>query len=174
MKIKRDNISSNAPASNQIDVGELAINTKTGILYSKMSDGTVIKWLGVPVCETSSQTVCPVPVPEISVSDTTNFCCGGDSLTIFVSNLLVNHNYTCSIVDITSNSTAIIAPASQSLLPINKSDRTAIINVNINKSVQNIASLKISIYENIIVSGQNVSMLRSEQVLTICCGSCGN
>lgn len=173
MKLKRDQTSQNAPAPNQIAVGELAINTNTGILYSKMSDGTVIKWLGVPVCETENQTICPIPVPEISFSDTTNFCCGGDSLTIFVSNLLVGRNYTVSVIDLITNSVAVIAPASQSLLPINKSDRTAIINININKTIQSIASLKVSIYENIMVNNQNISMLRSEKVQTICCNSCG-
>lgn len=169
MKLKRDNSSSNAPAPDQIEIGELAINTNTGILYSKMSDGTVIKWLGVPVCETANQTICPVPVPEISFSDTTNFCCGGDSLTVLVSNLLVNHNYICSIIDLISGSTAIIAPLNSPLLPTNKSDRTAIFNLNINKSVQPVASLKVSISEII----NNTTFLRSEKVLTICCNSCG-
>lgn len=172
MRIKRDETSSKAPAPNQIGIGELAINTNTGILYSKMSNGVVIKWLGVPVCETGDQTIAPVPVPEITFSDITNFCCGGDSLTVFISNLLVNRNYTCSIVDLISNSTAIIAPPSQSLLPINKSDRIAIFNLNINKAVQPVASLKVSVYENIISNSQNISMLRSEKVLTICCNSC--
>ncbi len=172
MKLKRDQTSSNAPSPEQISVGELAINTNTGILYSKMSDGTVIKWLGIPVCETGDELVCPVPVPEISFSDVINFCCGGDSLTVFVSNLLVGRSYTCSVIDLISGSTAIIAPASQFLLPNNKSDRTAVFNLNINQARQPIASLKISVYENVNVNNQTLNLIRSEKVLTICCNSC--
>jgi hypothetical protein len=76
MKLKRDLTSTAAPATNQIEVGELAINAKTGVLYSKMTDGTVIKFVGTAVCDSEHNNSCPVPVPEISFSDVTNFCCG--------------------------------------------------------------------------------------------------
>lgn len=172
MKIKRDLTSTSAPAPNQLEVGELAINANTGILYAKMANGTVIKWLGVPVCETSDQTVCPVPVPEIMFSDVTNFCCGGDSLTVYVSNLLVNHRYVCIATDLVSNSTTSITTNSISLLPLNKSDRSAVFNININKSLQSQAVLKISIYEIISVNNLDTQMLRSEQLINICCNNC--
>jgi len=176
MKLKRDETSSNAPAADQISVGELAINTKTGILYSKMSDGTVIKWLGVPVCETAGQVVCPVPVPEISFSDVVNFCCGGDSLVVYVSNLLVGRTYTCSVVNLSQESTAVIAPLSQVLLPDNKSDRAVIFNLSIeskNSQQNQNPVFKISVYENVNVNNQTLTLLRSEKTLPICCNNCG-
>lgn len=173
MKLKRDNTSSNAPAPNQIEIGELAINTNTGILYSKMADGTVIKWLGVPVCESPTQTVCPVPVPKITVGDTTNFCCNGDILNLSISNLLIDHAYTCSISDISTNPTTVIAPTGYNLLPLNKSDRNAIFNLTINKNIQSNASIKIKVFENITTTGGTVTMLRSEKIVNICCNNCG-
>lgn len=174
MKLKRDLTSDNAPAPNQLEVGELAINSKTGILYSKMTDGTVIKWLGVPVCEDDNPMVCPVPVPEITFSDVTNFCCGGDTLTVYVSNLLVNHNYSCSITDLITNSTAVVSAATSSLLPINKSDRYSSFNININKDSQPVSLFKVSVLENITVNNNPVSMLRSEKVIRICCTNCAS
>jgi hypothetical protein len=174
MKLKRDITSSAAPAPNQIEVGELAINAKTGILYSKLADGTVIKWLGAPVCETDNQTICPVPVPEISTSDITNFCCNGDSLTVNVSNLLVNHRYKCSIKDISTgeSSTFSVSPESSQLLPLNKSDRSAVFNINLVKEIQPIAFIKISIHETIKTNNVDIDMLRSEKIVTICCTNC--
>ena len=172
MKIKRDLTSNSAPAPNQIEVGELAINSKTGILYSKMTDGTVIKWLGVPVCETSDQTIQPVPVPEISFSDINNFCCNGDSLTVYVSNLLVNHRYFCVVTDLVENSTSIVSPVSLSLTPVSKSDRSSVFNININKDNQSVALFKFSIYEIVQVNNVDTNMLRSEKVIHVLCKNC--
>ena len=175
MRLKRDILSEAAPAPNQIEVGELAINAKTGILYSKLADGTVIKWLGTPVCESDTQIICPVPVPEISTSDITNFCCNGDSLTVNVSNLLVDHKYKCIIADIstgTTPSTLKSSPSSAQLLPNNKSDRSTVFNLDINKELQPIIFVKISIYETVKVNNSNIDLLRSEKLVTICCKNC--
>lgn len=172
MKLKRDLTSNNAPASNQIEVGELAINAKTGVLYSKMTDGTVIKFIGTAVCDSENDNLAPVPVPEITFSDVTNFCCGGDSLTVYVSNLLVNHRYSCSISDLIEGSTATVTPASSVLLPLNKSDRSVAFNININRAVQPIALFKVAITELVNVNNVDVSMLRSEKVIKVCCINC--
>lgn len=172
MKLKRDLTSNNAPAPNQLEVGELAINSKTGILYSKMTDGTIIKWLGVPVCETENQTIQPVPVPEISFSDVNNFCCNGDSLTVYVSNLLVNNRYFCTATDLVENSTSTVAPLSLALTPVNKSDRSATFNININKNTQSVALFKFSVYEIVNVNNVDSNMLRSEKIINIYCKNC--
>lgn len=172
MKMKRDITSSSAPAPEQLEVGEIAINAQTGILYSKRTDGKIIKWLGVPVCETGMESISPVPVPDISFSDVSGFCCGGDSLTVYVSNLLVGHNYTCSVVDLMENSTSQITPASLVLLPANKSDRSVVFNINIDRTLQKTALLKASIYEIVKVDGQDVSMIRSEKIINVCCNNC--
>lgn len=169
MKLKRDILSNNAPASDQIEVGELVINAKTGILYSKLVDGTVIKFLGSPVCVDSNDLTIPVPVPEITFSDVTNFCCGGDSLTVYVSNLLVNHRYLCSVTDLIENSTSVITPLSNELLALNKSDRSVSFNVKINRSAQSLALLKAKISEILTINGQDTLVLRSEKVIKVYC-----
>lgn len=172
MKLKRDLFSNNAPANNQIEVGELVINAKTGILYSKTTDGTIIKFLGTPVCNNDNDYTAPVPVPEITFSDVTNFCCGGDSLTVYVSNLLVDHRYSCSIIDLMDNSTATISPSSNVLLPLNKSDRSVSFNIKLNKIVQPVALFKAAISEIITANNQDVSLLRSEKIIKVCCVNC--
>jgi hypothetical protein len=172
MKIKRDILSESAPAADQLEVGELAINAKTGILYSKLVDGTIIKWLGAPVCETDISTLCPVPVPEITFSDVSNFCCGGDSLTVYVSNLLVGHRYFCTISDLIEDSTATSSPAAPTLLPNNKSDRSATFNINIDKELQSLSMFKVSVYEIVTVNTTDTNMLRSEKLVNICCRNC--
>lgn len=172
MKMKRDLTSSSAPAPEQLEVGEIAINAKTGILYSKRTDGRIIKWLGVPVCESETDYTSPVPVPDITFSDVSTFCCGGDSLTVYVSNLLVDHRYTCSVVDLMENSASTITPPLLSLLPVNKSDRSVIFNININQTLQKNALLKASVYEIVKINGQDVSMIRSEKIINVCCNNC--
>lgn len=172
MKLKRDISSNSAPAPNQLEVGELVINANTGIIYSKRVDGTIIKWLGTPVCETENQTECPVPVPEISFGDITNFCCGGDSLTVYVSNLVVNHRYSCLVTDLIEDSASTVTPSSSLLLPLNKSDRTAVFNINIDRAIQPVSLFKISILEIISVNNVDVQMLRSEKIINICCTNC--
>jgi hypothetical protein len=173
MKLKRDITSTAAPANNQIEVGELVINSRTGILYSKRTDGTIIKFLGAPVCAVEDNFVSPVPVPDISFSDVTNFCCGGDSLTVYVSNLLVNHRYSCSIIDLISGSSAVVLPTqSLNLLPLNKSDRSVVYNININRSTQLVWLFKVSINEIVNINNNDIQVLRSEKTLKICCTDC--
>lgn len=172
MKIRRDVSSNAAPSPDQLEVGELAINAKTGILYSKLVDGTIIKWLGSPVCASSQQAFSAVPVPEITIGDINNFCCNGDSLRVTVSNLLVNHRYICTAMDLMNNSTTTIAPISSNLTPVSKSDRSTIFNLNINKDRQNIALLKLSIYEIVEIDGVDTNLLRSEKLTHIQCKKC--
>lgn len=171
MKLKRDVVSNNAPANDQVEVGELVINAKTGILYSKMVDGTIIKFLGTPVCANDLYES-TVPVPVISFSDVTNFCCGGDTLTVYVSNLLVDHSYFCTITDLIENSTVVVSPSSLSLSPNNISDRSVIFNINADRANQNLAMLKVSIYEIVNNNNTTLNMLLSEKVINICCRNC--
>jgi hypothetical protein len=78
------------PHPDQLDVGELAINTITGKLYTKLLDGSVVEFL--------SQKICFDPVPQInffyenaviSAPDflIENFCCSGGLLTVVVNDL---------------------------------------------------------------------------------------
>ena len=41
-KIKRDITTSNPPAANQLEIGELVMNATTGIIYSKLTNGLIV------------------------------------------------------------------------------------------------------------------------------------
>ena len=55
--LKRDITEEGFPAQDQIDVGELVINSVTGRLYTKLVDGSVVEFI--------SQKICFDPIPEI-------------------------------------------------------------------------------------------------------------
>jgi len=172
MILKRDITSTSAPAPEQIEVGELVFNANTGILFAKMQNGTVIKYLGSPVCQTPDDQTCPVPVPDIKTSDITNFCCGGDSLIVYINNLLVNHRYLCQITDLISNSTMVISQNQVELLPLTSSSRSMALNLTIDKNVQAVALIKISVLEIVSAGGTTQNLIRSEKILDICCTQC--
>ena len=76
--LKRDNTGDGFPSSDQVDVGELVINSKTGKLYSKLQDGSIIEWVGQKICFE------PTPVlkmfydsTEITNENIDDFCCLG-------------------------------------------------------------------------------------------------
>lgn len=97
LKLKRDESSTNPPAPNQLEIGELVMNSKTGKLYTKLSSGIVVEFAG--------RQVCYAPVPMIAFDDVSNFCCNGDSLSVRVKGLQAsNTNYTFVITELTNNS----------------------------------------------------------------------
>jgi len=96
LKLKRDETSINPPAADQLEVGELVMNSKTGKLYSKLSTGVVVEW--------ASRQVCYAPVPVITFDDLTKFCCYGDTLSVKVNGLEASKtDYTFSIEELTNN-----------------------------------------------------------------------
>jgi hypothetical protein len=170
-KIKTDITSTSAPAPEQISIGELAFNAVTGILYAKMVDGTVIKFLGSPVCEDSDEPVCYIPSPKITVSGSSDFCCNGGTLTFVIDNLLVNRQYSYILKDLKANSTVVINEAQGDLLPNNSSQRTFTTSMNISSSEPK-AVFKFSVYEKATVNGVVTTYLRSEKIIPICCQNC--
>jgi hypothetical protein len=97
-----------APAPEQISVGELAINTITGKLYTKLLDGSIVEFV--------SQKICFEPVPDITVFYENraiaapdylieNFCCSGGLLTIVVNKLKLDPVvYNFFLNELTNNS----------------------------------------------------------------------
>ena len=67
--LKRDETSANNPDIGQVDIGELVMNSKTGRLYTKLTDGSLVEFIG--------QKVCYGPIPDIQFRDISNFCCFG-------------------------------------------------------------------------------------------------
>jgi hypothetical protein len=171
MKIKRDISSTAAPSADQLEVGELAINAKTGILYTKLVDGTIMKYLGGPVGASSANPGVFVPTPVITFSDTSSFCCNGSSLIVTVNNLLVDSRYSYVIADLTGNSTVTFSDNNAQLYPLSSSQRSVALNISIGSSQPN-STLKLSIYEIITVGSSTSNVLRSEKLLSLCCQNC--
>lgn len=160
---KRDISSNNAPADDQISVGEFVFNAKTGILYGKRIDGKIIKFLSVPIDDKSPGVDLARFVPIIRFSDATGFCCNGDTLTVTINNLLVGNQYTYTVTDTIVNSLTYISSTAGVLSPTDSSRREVSLNIGIS-SLQNNALIKFSVYKDGVVL--------SENILPICCSSC--
>jgi hypothetical protein len=95
------------PAPDQVDVGELVINTITGKLYTKLDNGNIVEFV--------SQKICFDPAPDISFFYESklvtapdylinNFCCAGGLLTVVVNKLkLEPATYGFNLVELTNN-----------------------------------------------------------------------
>jgi hypothetical protein len=160
---KRDISTNNAPADNQVDVGELVINANTGIMYSKRTDGKIIRFLSIPIDDNSPGNDLLRFIPIIRFSDVTGFCCNGDTITVTVDNLLVNNKYTYTITDMIVNSTAYFSVISGDMTPIDSSRRQISINISIS-SIQNNGLIKFSVLKDGVVL--------SENILSVCCTDC--
>lgn len=105
LKLKRDEESSSHPHVDQLEVGELVMNSVTGKLYSRLVDGTLVEWV--------SQKVCFAVAPVISfshgvnedVNSVNNFCCAGDILVATITGLRPESNveYLYSFTELTEN-----------------------------------------------------------------------
>lgn len=169
--LKRDESSTKHPAPEQLEVGELVINSVTGKLYSKLKNGTVVEW--------TSQKVCFDPVPEFNflyqntiVVDTINdFCCPGDLLVIDIKKLKPEPaSYTFELIELTTNTlqqNIIISPPQYTNYTIVENNQTvpvrkAIIPINLSITETN----NISIFKfTISLNGEKLT----EKLLTIKC-----
>ena len=161
--LKRDISTNNAPTDDQIGVGELAINAKTGIMYTKRTDGKIVKFLSIPIDDRSPGNDLLRFVPVIRFSDVSAFCCNGDTVTVTVNNLLVGASYTYYVTDTVANTTTYISSTSGSLTPTTSSKREISLNIGVS-SIQNNSLLKFSVLKDGIVL--------SENILPICCANC--
>lgn len=166
-KIKRDTTTTLAPAVDQVEVGELVLNVKTGTLYTKKIDNngnaSIVKFVSMPV--TSSGSASTNFVPVITFGDVTNFCCNGSVLMVTVNNLIMNSSYSYSVSDLITNSTVKFSPSRGNIVPVNTSSRQVPISININASQPN-ALIKFSVFDS-------VSQLQAEAIVAICCKNCG-
>lgn len=102
--LKRDDTSVRPPAPEQIEVGELVLNAKTGKLYTKLVSGDIIEYIGSIVCFASIPTV-KFYYENINTGDLiNNFCCSGAMLFIEIEKLNPDSsNYSFSMVELTNN-----------------------------------------------------------------------
>jgi hypothetical protein len=167
--ILRDEETTANPAPDQVRVGEIVMNSVTGKLYSKLTDGTLVEWV--------SQKVCYAPMPEISFSHTNSICCYGTIIYANVKNLQPEPKvYTFNFEELTgnSNSGSIEEPSYTNYsisgtegIPSGQSVtlREAIVPITIDiDNPNNINIFKFSIYSD------NVQL--TEKVLSLSCDIC--
>ena len=154
-KIKRDITTSNPPAANQLEIGELVMNATTGIIYSKLTNGLIVKYL--PVFASSST------VPVITFSDFSLFCCTGDTLTATVSNLTIGESYTYEFIDLNNNGVNFTGSYEGSLLPTSNASRSISVILNMD-GPESVTLIKFIVRLN----GSAVA----ENIASICCRAC--
>jgi hypothetical protein len=153
--MKRDITTINPPAPDQIGVGEVVINATTGIMYSKLTNGIVVKYL--PVYASAST------VPVITFSDYSTFCCTGDTLTATVSNLTVGESYTYEFVDLNNNGVEFTGDQTGSLLPTSDASRSVSIILNMD-GPESVTLVKFTVRLNNVIVAENIA--------SICCRAC--
>lgn len=93
--LRHDEVTTNAPASSQMSVGELIINSVTGKIYTKLTNGNVVEFIG--------QQVCFSKLPSITYDSIDKFCCAGDIIKIKAVDLLQEKEYSFEMEDVSSN-----------------------------------------------------------------------
>jgi hypothetical protein len=106
--LKRDSTSTGFPSPDQLDVGELVMNSVTGKLYTKIVDGSIIEFIGQKICFDPLPTIDLYYENNLITNDNVdNFCCSGAILVFVVSALKVDpHEYTFELTELTNNSNA--------------------------------------------------------------------
>jgi hypothetical protein len=178
--LKRDQTGTGHPSPAQLEIGELVMNSVTGRLYSKLTDGSIIEWIG--------QRICYDPVPDISVyynnilmanDSIDSFCCLGAILDIEVSKLkLAPEEYSFELVELTTNSNPqdiTIQTPKYTEYTIPKPGTTTNETISLRKALIpiNIAILNsqenISIFKFTVTSVTNDNKKLIEKIITIKC-----
>jgi hypothetical protein len=169
--IKRDDTSLSYPHPDQLEVGELVMNSVTGKLYSKLVDGSIVQWF--------SEKVCFDPVPDLLfyygstpvIDSLDTFCCAGDLLIAEITNLKPEpKNYTFTFTELTSNTSPtniVISPTQYSIYNQTQNDSTitlrkAIVPINLSIDQSN----NISIFKFTVLS-DNLKLI--EKLISIKC-----
>ena len=170
--LKRDETGNGFPSAEQIEVGELVINSKTGKLYSKLKDGTIVEWIG--------QKICFDPIPDIhlyyentllSNNNISDFCCIGAILEFEVSKLKQEPaKYHFEFMELTNNSNPNdieiqVARYTNYQLSTGENARKAMVPINlaILNSQQQISIFKFSVIDSL----SNTKI--GEKIITIKC-----
>lgn len=169
LKLRRDEETNSAPASDQLEVGELVINSVTGKLYTKLVNGNVVEF--------DSRQVCFAAIPNISFDDITNFCCYGDTLNVRVRELEPEpKDYSFEILELTSNQSTITLPQ-----VINYTTYTGIVSGGTQPTElrQTVIPINVAISGNAPISILKFSVLSdneliAERTISLSCKNCAN
>lgn len=178
---RREIHTTNPPAIDDFDVGEIVINTVTGKIYiisahfdeetQRVVKDNVIEFSGNVVCQTDNL------VPDIAFGDVSSFCCFGDTLSVDVSGLKrAPTAYSFEVEELTDNKSIIDIESANYKNYTGSLDtngdplllRSAIVPININVSKEDSS---VSIFKFKVLSENN---LITEKVLSIRCKDCGN
>lgn len=172
--LKRDETGTGFPSPDQLEVGELVINSKTGKLYSKLTDGTVVEWIGQKICFD------PFPIIAFKYNSATvqnidKFCCAGDNLIVEIDKLKPEPtSYTFSLIELTQNSTPeriIVSDAKytayqETVNNVVRNLRKAIVPINLSTKDDNYDNVAIFKF---VISDTATGVTISEQVITLKC-----
>lgn len=178
--LKRDETGSSHPSPDQLEVGELVINSVTGKLYSKLKDGTVVEW--------GSQKICFDPTPDIntyyentiSSNDIVNeFCCLGGILELEVLKLRDEpEEYSFEFVELTTNSNPEdieVQPPQYSKYTIPKPNTTTNETITVRKAIVPInlsivnKQQEVSIFKFTVLSVTQKNKKLIEKIITVKC-----
>lgn len=178
--LKRDTTGSSHPSGDQLEVGELVMNSVTGKLYSKLTDGSIVEWIG--------QKICFDPAPEIviyydNVPSTNDyidsFCCLGGILEFEVTKLkLEPEEYIFTFTELTANSdpsNLSVQQAKYSNYTIPKPGSTTNETILVRKAIVpvNVAILNesqpISIFKFSVISQTMNNKILTEKIITLKC-----
>lgn len=95
------------PAPDQVDVGELVINTITGKLYTKLDNGNLVEFISQKICFDPSPELAflyesrSIAAPDYLID---RFCCAGGLLTVVISKLKLEPVvYGFNLIELTNN-----------------------------------------------------------------------
>lgn len=177
LKLKRDEESIAHPHVDQLEVGELVMNSVTGRLYSKLVDGTLVEWISQKVCFEVAPVIAFSHGVNTDINNLNNFCCAGDILVATVrglrpeSNVMYNYEFT-ELTENTSLTNIQIANPQYSLYEETNPDnaqetisyRQAVVPINF--SIDNTSN--ISIFKFAVIAADTNKKL-VEKLITIKC-----
>jgi hypothetical protein len=167
------------PSPEQIDVGELVINTVTGKLYSKLNNGSVVEFISQQICFEPSPEITffyqdrAIVAPDYLIGD---FCCAGGLLTVSIDKLKIEPVvYNFNMVELTNNTIqeniSIGDPAYTTYSITNNGEivsyRKAVVPITI--SFNSINYNNISLFKFVISNSNNKIIPGSEKILTMKC-----
>lgn len=169
------------PAPDQVDVGELVINTITGKLYTKLDNGNLVEFISQKICFDPAPEVSflyeskPIAAPDYLID---GFCCAGGLLTVVVNKLKLEPTiYGFNLVELTNNVAGgngsitvgepayVVYSATENAQNISYRRATVPITLSFNSSNYN----NISLFQFKITDSTNKVIRGSERILTIRC-----
>lgn len=167
----------NAPDPEQVQVGELVINSRTGKLYTRLALDNKNPPTPGPIVEFVGKQVCYDRIPSITFDTVDNFCCNQDILKVKVVDLVKENVYRYEIQDISGNNViATINTPIYTDYTISGSGNSVVElqEATIPITVQIAGSKNLTILKFIIFGRNNdINQELTSRTITISCGNCG-